>query len=49
MLIRQAYRNLTDVTLETIKSFSTSITEIDRRAICLNPVFPCLPIFMVTL
>jgi KDO2-lipid IV(A) lauroyltransferase len=37
MLIRQAYRNLTDVTLETIKSFSTSITEIDRRAICLNP------------
>ncbi|HAD12966.1 MAG TPA: lauroyl acyltransferase [Saprospirales bacterium] len=36
-LIREAYRNLTDVTLETIKSFSTSIAEIDRRAICLNP------------
>lgn len=31
------YRNLTDVTLETLKSFSAPIAELDRRAICLNP------------
>lgn len=36
-LVKETYKNLTDVTLETIKSFSTPISEIDRRAICVNP------------
>lgn len=31
------YRNLTDVTLETLKSFSASMSEIERRAVCINP------------
>jgi KDO2-lipid IV(A) lauroyltransferase len=35
-LTKEAYRNLTDVTLETIKSFSTPTNEICRRAICRN-------------
>lgn len=35
-LTREVYRNLTDVTLETIKSFSTPTDEICRRAICRN-------------
>ncbi|HLP92862.1 MAG TPA: hypothetical protein VK168_02455 [Saprospiraceae bacterium] len=35
-LMKEAYRNLTDVTLETLKSFSTPTDEIDRRAVCLN-------------
>lgn len=34
---RAAYRNLTDVTLETLKSFTASQTEIERRCLCLNP------------
>lgn len=36
-LVRAAYQNLTDVTLETLKSFTLSFTEIERRAICINP------------
>lgn len=36
-IARATYRNLTDVTLETLKSFTTSMDEIDRRALCLNP------------
>lgn len=33
----ETYRNLTDVTLETIKSFTTPVTEIQRRCQVLNP------------
>jgi len=36
-IIHATYRNLTDVTLETLKSFTTPIAEIERRAVCLNP------------
>ena len=36
-IARATYRNLTDVTLETIKSFTAPFSEIERRAICLNP------------
>lgn len=36
-IARASYRNLTDVTMETLKSFSTPIAEIERRALCLNP------------
>jgi KDO2-lipid IV(A) lauroyltransferase len=36
-IARSAYRNLTDVTLETLKSFSLPTAEIERRAMCLNP------------
>lgn len=36
-LARAAYRNLTDVTLETLKSFTLSIPEMERRCLCLNP------------
>jgi KDO2-lipid IV(A) lauroyltransferase len=31
------YKNLTDITLETLKSFTAPIAEIERRALCLNP------------
>ena len=31
------YRNLTDVMLETIKSFTTSFKDIEPRAVCINP------------
>ncbi len=36
-ITRATYRNLTDVTLETLKSFTTNLSEIDRRAPCINP------------
>ncbi len=36
-IVRANYRNLTDVTLETLKSFTAPYTEIERRALCLNP------------
>lgn len=36
-IARGFYRNLTDVSLETIKSFTTPIPEISRRAKVLNP------------
>lgn len=36
-LVWATYRNLTDVTLETVKSFTAKQSEIERRAICLNP------------
>lgn len=36
-IVRAAYRNLTDVTLETIKSFTTRYEVIEPRALCLNP------------
>lgn len=36
-IARQAYRNLMDVTLETLKSYTMSIEEIKRRASPLNP------------
>lgn len=36
-IARAAYRNLTDVTLETLKSFTAPIPEIERRCPCVNP------------
>ena len=36
-IVRGVYRNLTDVTLETIKSYSTPLHEIRRRCAVLNP------------
>jgi KDO2-lipid IV(A) lauroyltransferase len=36
-IIRGVYRNLTDVTLETIKSYTTDLSEIHRRCQVLNP------------
>lgn len=36
-IVRQSYRNLTDVMLETMKSYTLPIKEIDRRAKVLNP------------
>ena len=36
-IVRETYRNLTDVTLETLKSFTAPYPEIERRAICMNP------------
>lgn len=36
-IARSAYRNLTDVTLETLKSFVVPFAEIERRCLCLNP------------
>src|SRR5262245_14933087 len=36
-IARATYRNLTDVMLETLKSFTASYAEIERRAPCLNP------------
>ena len=36
-IVRGVYRNLTDVTLETIKSYSTPLLEIRRRCAVLNP------------
>ncbi len=36
-IVRANYRNLTDVTLETLKSFTAAFAEIERRAVCLNP------------
>ncbi len=36
-IARATYRNLTDVTLETLKSFTTPYAEIERRSPCLNP------------
>lgn len=36
-IARAAYRNLSDVTLETFKSFSMPYAEIERRCPCLNP------------
>lgn len=36
-ITRETYRNLTDVTLETLKSFTAPYAEIERRAPCLNP------------
>jgi len=36
-IARATYRNLTDVTLETLKSFSAPYSEIEHRAVCLNP------------
>jgi KDO2-lipid IV(A) lauroyltransferase len=36
-IARETYRNLTDVTLETIKSYTTSLEEIRRRCQVLNP------------
>ncbi len=36
-IMRDTYRNLTDVTLETIKSHTTPLAEISRRCIVLNP------------
>lgn len=36
-IARSSYRNLTDVTLETFKSFTAPLSEIDRRCPCRNP------------
>jgi len=36
-IARATYRNLTDVTVETLKSFTASYEEMVRRAPCLNP------------
>ncbi len=36
-IVRDTYRNLTDVTLETIKSHTTPLAEISRRCQVLNP------------
>ena len=36
-IARLSYRNLTDVTLESVKSFTTSLSEINRRCPCVNP------------
>jgi len=36
-ILRDSYRNLTDVTLETIKSFTTPVEEIARRCTVRNP------------
>lgn len=36
-ITRATYRNLTDVTLETLKSFTAPYAEIERRVGCLNP------------
>lgn len=36
-IARLSYRNLTDVTLESVKSFSISTAEVTRRCPCLNP------------
>jgi KDO2-lipid IV(A) lauroyltransferase len=36
-IARLSYRNLTDLTLETLKGFSMSKAEIERRCPCLNP------------
>jgi KDO2-lipid IV(A) lauroyltransferase len=36
-ILRDSYRNLTDVTLETIKSFTTPVEEIARRCVVRNP------------
>ncbi|MFN0035726.1 MAG: lysophospholipid acyltransferase family protein [Saprospiraceae bacterium] len=36
-IARATYRNLTDVTLETFKSFTAPYPEIERRCFCLNP------------
>jgi Kdo2-lipid IVA lauroyltransferase/acyltransferase len=36
-IVRDTYRNLTDVTLETIKSHTSSLDEINRRCKVLNP------------
>ncbi|MDO8366750.1 MAG: lysophospholipid acyltransferase family protein [Saprospiraceae bacterium] len=36
-IARATYQNLTDVTLETLKSFSAPYAEIERRGLCLNP------------
>ncbi|MEI6411511.1 MAG: hypothetical protein WCR52_19135 [Bacteroidota bacterium] len=36
-IARLSYRNLTDLTLETLKGFSMSAAEIERRCPCLNP------------
>lgn len=36
-IARRFYRNLTDVSLETIKSFTSPISEISRRARVINP------------
>lgn len=36
-IARSTYQNLTDVTLETLKSFTAPYAEIERRAICINP------------
>jgi len=36
-IMGDTYRNLTDVTLETLKSFTTPLTEIQRRCVVLNP------------
>ncbi|MBC7777618.1 MAG: lysophospholipid acyltransferase family protein [Phycisphaerae bacterium] len=36
-IARATYRNLTDVTVETLKSFTVPYAEIERRGLCLNP------------
>jgi Kdo2-lipid IVA lauroyltransferase/acyltransferase len=36
-IARAAYRNLSDVTLETFKSFTMPYAELERRCPCLNP------------
>lgn len=36
-IVHKSYRNLTDVTLETLKSYTTSIAEIQRRCLVRNP------------
>lgn len=36
-IVRETYRNLTDVSLETIKSFTTPIPELQKRCQVLNP------------
>jgi KDO2-lipid IV(A) lauroyltransferase len=36
-IMRLAYRNLTDVTLETIKGFTASLPDINRRCVVRNP------------
>lgn len=36
-IVRSAYRNLTDVMLETIKGFTAPLQEINKRCIVLNP------------
>ncbi|MFN0215286.1 MAG: lysophospholipid acyltransferase family protein [Saprospiraceae bacterium] len=37
LIARATYRNLTDITLETIKSFTANYSIIEPRSVCLNP------------
>lgn len=36
-IVREAYQNLTDIILETVKSFTTPVSELKKRCVFLNP------------